>query len=122
MIRQAICPVRKKWLDGCLGLEPRKVEMALNEDLCDLRREGLKTSMIIGYAGRALFKLYPDICFTAEKNHGKSHLGSVRQRKQLLRHKAQSADAVYGGKNCLSGESYETHKYTLWTKCGAIHC
>jgi hypothetical protein len=96
------------------GLEPNKVEMALNEDLYDLRREGLKTSMIIGYAGRALFKLYPDICFTAEENHGKSHLGSVRQRKQLLRHKAQSAGAVYGGKTAY----LENRTKPINTPCG----
>jgi hypothetical protein len=40
--------VKKLWLDGGLGVEPRTVGIALADDLCDLRVETfwLKASMI----------------------------------------------------------------------------
>jgi hypothetical protein len=56
-----------------LGVEPRSVEVALAEGLCDLGKGEslfLKAS-VIGEAGRAPFELYPDICLTTEEKHGK---------------------------------------------------
>jgi hypothetical protein len=33
---QAVCTLRKElWLDGCLGVEPRKDAIALEEGFCD---------------------------------------------------------------------------------------
>jgi hypothetical protein len=34
----------------------------------------------------------------------------------------QLVNAVYGNKCCLFSESYETHKYTLWTNYSVIEC
>jgi hypothetical protein len=37
MIPSSICPLQKElWLDGCLGVEPRRVGNALAEGLSDL--------------------------------------------------------------------------------------
>jgi hypothetical protein len=47
---QAICPLRRElWLDGCLGIEPRRDGFALPEDLCNLRAESFRLrASIIG--------------------------------------------------------------------------
>jgi hypothetical protein len=38
LTRQAICSLQKElWLDVCLGVEPRRDDIALAEGLCDLK-------------------------------------------------------------------------------------
>jgi hypothetical protein len=47
MIHQAICPLQKEiWLDGCLGVEPRRVWITLADVLLGGESFWLKGSMI----------------------------------------------------------------------------
>jgi hypothetical protein len=42
MTHEAVCPLRKQlWLDGCVGVEPSKVGLALIDDFCSWGGGGL---------------------------------------------------------------------------------
>jgi hypothetical protein len=62
---------KELWLDGCLADESRRVGFALPEGLCDLGGGSfsIKASMIGDRS--APLQLYPGICLTTEKKHGK---------------------------------------------------
>jgi hypothetical protein len=60
-------------LKGCLGVEPRRDGIALDEDLRDL--EEIKTFEIMGMRAVPLLNYTKEFCHKTERKHGKLQSG-----------------------------------------------